>query len=194
MAQLREHFLGMGEAMQRSSIILALLISATVSAVAPAAADDAEDCNVKSGDPAIEACNRAINSGRYSGRALADAYLSRGQEWYLKKDYDKAISDATTAIEKKTDYLYFAYANRGNAKRRKGLFAEAIADYTKAIELDRAFTAAYAARGISYESVGEKDKAISDFRKVLSLPQKYSDGEWAQTTAKERLQALGLGN
>jgi hypothetical protein len=40
-------------------------------AATPATADDVDTCGKASGDEAIAACTRAINSGRYSGRQLA---------------------------------------------------------------------------------------------------------------------------
>jgi tetratricopeptide (TPR) repeat protein len=40
----------------------------------------------------------------------------------------------------------WAYKNRGNAYNKKGEHGRAIADYTRAIELDPDFAAAYTAR------------------------------------------------
>jgi hypothetical protein len=44
---------------------------------------------------------------------------------------------------------------------------------------------------MSHEKMGARDKAIEDFRAALGVPQKYNNGAWAHTTARERLKALG---
>lgn len=49
---------------------------------------------------------------------------------------------------------YIAYGNRGNVRHVRGELDAAIADYTKAIDLDRDYTAAYTGRGMMYEKAG----------------------------------------
>src|SRR5215468_6224374 len=61
--------------------LAALALTSTVwLAATRAAADDFETCARASGDQAIAACTRAINSGRYSGRELADLFNNRCAE------------------------------------------------------------------------------------------------------------------
>ena len=62
-----------------------------------------------------------------------------------------------------------AYNNRGNSYRSKGEHDQAIADYSKALELNPDFVAAYINRGTSYSDKGENDQAIADFAKALEL-------------------------
>src|SRR6516164_1638781 len=57
------------------------------------AGDDARLCAKEYGYTAIEACSRAIKSGRYKGRDLARQYLYRGVERGLKQEYDLALAD-----------------------------------------------------------------------------------------------------
>ena len=45
----------------------------------------------------------------------------------------------------------------------------AIADYTKAIELDPDYASAYANRGINKENLGDLNGACKDWRKAASL-------------------------
>lgn len=68
-----------------------LLLSGTFES--RAAADDSRICAKESGDIAIDACSRAIKSGRYKGHDLARQYLYRGVERRLKQDYDLALAD-----------------------------------------------------------------------------------------------------
>ena len=74
--------------------LAALAFTSTVWLAAPAtAADDRDTCREASGDAAIAACTRAINSGRYSGRQLAVLLTNRCAEWPGKQENDKAIED-----------------------------------------------------------------------------------------------------
>ena len=170
----------------RALVSLSLLLMAGQ----PALADDREDCRVLSGDPSIEACNRVINSGRYAGRDLMNAYLNRGQEYYLKKDYDRAISDASQAIRIDAKAAILAWGNRGNARSMTGETDAAIADYTQAIKLDPKFTAAYTGRGMERQKKGDTKGALADYKAALAVPVKYSDGKWAHEKASERLKEL----
>ena len=56
--------------------------------------------------------------------------------------------------------------------RLKEEWDDAIAEYTKAIELNNNFTLAYYERGQLYKRLGKKSEAIADFEKVISLSDK----------------------
>ena len=62
-----------------------------------------------------------------------------------------------------------AYNNRGIAYSEQGEFEKAIADLTKAIELDPTDAPAYKNRGDAYWQEGELDKATADYNKVIEL-------------------------
>jgi hypothetical protein len=79
--------------------LAALAFTSTVwLAATHAAADDGDTCVKESGDQAIAACTRAINSGRYSGRQLAAIFTNRCIEWNVKQESDKGIEDCSQAI------------------------------------------------------------------------------------------------
>ncbi len=61
------------------------------------------------------------------------------------------------------------YYNRGVAYGDKGLYDQAIADYTQAIALKPDYAAAYDNRGWSYEKKGARDQAVADYRAALRL-------------------------
>ena len=63
----------------------------------------------------------------------------------------------------------FAYINRGSAYAKKGDFEAAIADHTKAIELDPNLHIAYSNRGVAYAEKGDLDNAIADYSKAIAL-------------------------
>ena len=58
---------------------------------------------------------------------------------------------------------------RGNSAYRKGNLDQAIADYTKAIELDPQYAKAYYNRGNAYSAKGNLDQAIADYTQVIGL-------------------------
>jgi tetratricopeptide (TPR) repeat protein len=60
-----------------------------------------------------------------------------------------------------------AYNTRGAAYARTGKFAEAIADFTKAIQLDPNNTAAYTNRALAYRQTKHGDLALADFNHAL---------------------------
>lgn len=98
----------------------------------------------------------------------ADAYINRGNTYYDKGEYDRAIENCDKAIElnpKDPD----AYNNRGITYDNKGEYDHAIEDYDKAIELDPKDPEAYINRGNAYYNKGEYDCAIEDCDKAIEL-------------------------
>jgi tetratricopeptide (TPR) repeat protein len=119
-------------------------------AATPAAADDVDTCGKASGDEAIAACTRAINSGRYSGRQLAALFNNRCSEWNGKQERQGAIADCSQAIRLKPDHAD-AFYNRGNTYNAKGPYDRAIEDYNQAIRLNPNDACAFFNRGVSWE-------------------------------------------
>ena len=142
---------------------LALLVVA-----GPATADDAMLCSTETGDAAVAACTRAINSG--AGRPSIN-YNSRGEAYRSKGDMDRAIADYTEALRLNPKYA-LAYSNRGLAYRDKGDTDRAIANLTEAIRLDPKSAIAYNNRGSAYWRKGENDRAIADYTEALRLDPK----------------------
>lgn len=62
-----------------------------------------------------------------------------------------------------------AYPNRGNVKLSRGDLDGAIADNTRAIELDPKYARAYVLRGNAYGTKGDKPKAIVDYTRAIEL-------------------------
>ncbi len=93
-------------------------------------------------------------------------------------NYDKAIELFTKAIASgklSPGYLGIVYNNRGNAWDGKGDYDRAIADYTKAIEIDPKYANAYYSRGIAWGKKGNSDRAIADYTKAIEIDPKYAD-------------------
>ena len=100
-----------------------------------------------------------------------------GNTAYQEGNYDEAIKLCTKAIasgELSREDLSKVYNNRGEAWDGKDDSDKAIADYTKAIELDPKFADAYLNRGLALANKGAFDKAIVDFTKVIEIKPNYS--------------------
>ncbi len=98
----------------------------------------------------------------------ADAYNNRGFAYYLKQEYDRAITDYNKAIELDPKYA-MAYNNRGIAYFLKKEPDKSIADYSKAIEINPKYADAYNNRGVAYYLKKEYDKAWEDVYKAQGL-------------------------
>ena len=166
-------------------------LAAALLLTTPAAADDASTCHNASGSTALNACNRAIGSNRYSGNDLAKLYTSRGVELKMANRLMEAIADYDQAIAlNPTDH--FAFNNRANARRDNKDIAGAIDDYTEALRLDPGYTAAYVNRARVYVRMNRIDLARADFEQAVNRKPKYNNGPGSQRAAKEELAALRL--
>ena len=156
--------------------LAALVFTSTVWLAAPAAkADDRDTCMKESGDEAIAACSRAINSGRYSGRQLAVLLTNRCAEWPEKQENDKAIADCSQALQLDLSNAA-AFSNRGHAYYAKRQYDRAIEDLNQAIRLDPNDAIAFYNRGISWELKRDLQRALADFKKFSEMAPSDPDG------------------
>jgi tetratricopeptide (TPR) repeat protein len=160
-----------------------LLLAGTIEG--RAAADDSKICAKESGEIAIEACSRAIKSGRYKGRDLARQYLYRGVERRAKEEYDLALADFGEAA--KIDKKYAdAFYNRCIIYNLKEDYDHALADCSQAVKLgpspnataatsgerlgnDRTSSDYYAERGFAYLKKNDYDRAIVELDIAIRL-------------------------
>ena len=101
-----------------------------------------------------------------------EAFINRGDAYYNRGLYDKAISDFTRAIEIDPKYV-LTYLNRGLSYNKKGLYDKAISDYSMAIEISPKYALAYHNRGVANYNKRLYDKAISDFTRAIEIDPKY---------------------
>jgi hypothetical protein len=95
-------------------------------------------------------------------------HTDRGDAYYAKGDYDRAIADYTQAVALDPNY-FAAYFQRARSYERAGDFDRAIADYAEAIRLSPLDVSPVINRGIIYKRKGEYDLAIADYNKVGKL-------------------------
>jgi tetratricopeptide (TPR) repeat protein len=67
---------------------------------------------------------------------------------------------------------------RGIALAKEGRYDQAIAEYTKAIELDPKYALAYCFRGDAYGKTGKSNLAIADYTKAIELDPEGAEANW----------------
>jgi len=154
--------------MRRIWLGILLLCSALPLLAQSGVKEDYDTCAKQSGDVAIAACNRAIQSGQLVAEDLAATYSNRGTEWLGKGEYDRALADYNEAIRLRPDYAEI-FNNRGNVWRKKGEYDRAIADYNEAIRLRPDYAKAFNNRGNAWQDKGEYDLAITDYNQAIRL-------------------------
>lgn len=98
-----------------------------------------------------------------------DFYFERGVTYHqLRSEYDKAIQDFKTCIEKNASFCN-CYTCLGMAYRDKGDFTTALPYHNKAIELCPTRADFYWERGVTYQRVGNTSQADDDFKKAREL-------------------------
>jgi tetratricopeptide (TPR) repeat protein len=101
----------------------------------------------------------------------AIAAFRRAGAYYAAKNYGRAISDYTRAIEH-TPRSPEGYYNRGITHEKAGKFEKALEDYTGAVEVDPQYVKAYCNRASLLWSRGETERAVEDMKKAARLGMK----------------------
>jgi tetratricopeptide (TPR) repeat protein len=104
---------------------------------------------------AIDNCSKAI----FLDPKNAVAYLNRGNAYYEKCDLEEVFTSVFLSEHQKT-----AYHN----------LSAAIYDYTRAIDLDPKYAAAYCNRGNAYRKIRKRDEALSDYTRAIELDPQYA--------------------
>jgi len=100
----------------------------------------------------------------------------KGTELINKKDYAHALDYLNRAINQDSSDSASIY-NRGQAYRKLGRNKEAIADYTRYLELapdDVENYLVYQNRGVTFMALSDWENAITDFNKALELKSDHS--------------------
>jgi clan AA aspartic protease (TIGR02281 family) len=143
-------------------------------------AGDREDCadGTENSYQKIAGCSRVIADSTANAAKHAQAYRSRGNAYYDKSDYDRAIADFSEAMKLDPDIALpsfaLAYNRRGLAYVEKKDYDLAIADYGEAIKLDASSAEVYKNRGSAYNIKRDYDLAIADFDQALTLDPSYA--------------------
>jgi tetratricopeptide (TPR) repeat protein len=109
---------------------------------------------------AVEHCWEVAKANEYRA-AIAEIDESIGSA------DSSAASEPITAID---------FLNRGDARARHEEYGKAVADYTKAIELNPGSAQALLHRGYSLERQGQNNNALADFQAALRLDPRETAG------------------
>ena len=96
--------------------------------------------------------------------------------WTLE-DYEKAISDFTSAIDLDPDDAYY-YFYRGDAYSNNGQYNKALGSYLKAEEFDKDKSLAkteglYNNMAVNFSDLGQSDKALEYYTKEIEINPNY---------------------
>ena len=148
--------------------------------------DDIKKCYKSTApDMAINYCSQAIESGQLSGKGLAFAFYRRGNAYYEKRDYDRAILDYDQAIQMNPSYAS-AFSNRGAAYAGKKDYDQAIQNYDEAIRLNPGHADAFSNRGVAYARKGDYDRAIQNYDEAIRLKPDHANALYDRGNAYRR--------
>jgi tetratricopeptide (TPR) repeat protein len=138
----------------------------------------------------LEAPEQAVALLRRAQRQYpGDLWINDALGWYCwgalrPPQHDESARFYTAARAGRPDSPYLTYSI-ARALRERGSHAEAIAEYSRAIELNPDYLWAWCARGRAYGELGQWDKALADQSKAIALDPKYA------TAWNERAHAYG---
>jgi len=95
-------------------------------------------------------------------------YLGRGISYFNLLEYDRALSDLSSAIEM-NDTLAGAYHSRALVNYEMHDYAEAVEDFLKALNYSKGNSVLFFNLGMSYYRLNEKSKACPYFHKACTL-------------------------
>src|SRR5437763_8310728 len=142
--------------------------------------EKAHEIEPKSVGALINLGNMSVEMKDFAG---ARKYYEEALKLEPNGQYAREAKEALRKLKKKPDDRQAsqpnlkeanAYSNRGIAKQAQGDLSGAIADYTRAIELDPKYTKAYTNRGIAKEDKGDMDGAMADYTRAIELNQKHT--------------------
>jgi tetratricopeptide (TPR) repeat protein len=150
--------------------LIALIGLADLAACGRSAAQNSDSCVLFDGSPKdrIAACTKLIESGQFTGRQLAQAFVTRGAAYDDNKQYELAIREYTKAIELQPDFA-LAFNGRGSAYDENGQLDLALANYKEAIRLDPSFSYSWANRASVEMRRRDFVAALSDYDTALKL-------------------------
>lgn len=129
---------------------------------------DFQACEKSSGEQALAACTRAIDSGKLSGTDLAALYTNRGVHRRNGGDLDGALSDYDEALKLDENFAT-ALNNRSDVDAKKGDYDKAIEDAERAIRIYPNYRNALINRGVALAKMGKLNDAIVSFNQAIGI-------------------------
>jgi tetratricopeptide (TPR) repeat protein len=98
----------------------------------------------------------------------ANSYLERGNTWFKKGEFERAIADYSLAIAFDAGFAG-SYCNRGVARALKGSAERARSDIDQAIKLDANEAQTWVTRGMIRVQERDYSRALADFDQAIKL-------------------------
>ena len=148
--------------------VLGLGLIVAEAAADPQLGDDQTACRERQADQTQRetACEKLLNAGGLAGKDLAMALTVRGNGYFRKRDYKKAVADFGAAYEADPDNLA-ALNSRGWTYERIGQDDSALADYNFVLQKRFNYGGAYHNRGTLYLRRGALQSALDDFSSAV---------------------------
>ena len=150
-------------------------LAITLAIAGPDLADDMDACRDKQTEAKarLDACDKVIAGEQVTGKDLGLANAVKGQAFFIKRNYDKAISAFDAAHTADPDALVYII-DRGLAYEAKGDDEHAMADYNLVLQIRPNGAVALNNRGTLYLRKGMLKNAFDDFNAaVKSSPKMY---------------------
>ena len=148
--------------------IASLVLVASEATADPLLNDDLTTCRDRQADQVQRqvACERLLDSGGLTGRDLAVALGVRGNGYFHKRDYKRALADFSAAFDAEPDNPILLNM-RGLTYEHMGKDDQALADYNLALQKRSNFGSVYNNRGTIYLRKGALQSALDDFNAAL---------------------------
>ncbi len=105
---------------------------------------------------------------------LSEVWVEYGKAYYLKKDFDRAISSYKTAIENNSrNYEAFNYL--GYSYFRNHEFKQAVDSLVNSIAINPSYIEGHYNLALAYWANGEQTNAIDQIKTILKLDPTYKD-------------------
>ena len=88
--------------------------------------------------------------------------FDRGRHELINGDFDSSIESLSQAIASEPNHK-LALITRGSAFLKTERYADAVSDFSRAIEIDPEYARAYHLKGVAREYIGDNDGALDDF-------------------------------
>jgi tetratricopeptide (TPR) repeat protein len=120
-----------------------------------------------SSDGQIGGCTSVIQSGRESPQNLVEAFSNRGNAFFGKGDYRRAVQDYSQVINLDPNNAT-AFDNRCWTRAALGLLDEALQDCEHSLRLRPNSQSTLSTRGFVHLKSGALDAAIADYNAALA--------------------------
>ena len=121
------------------------------------------------GELALKEIDRALRATNQDD--IAECLGIRGRAKAICGDYDGALVDANSAVERDPKNLY-NFLNRADVHHMRGELDLALEDINRALAIDEKNSIAYKLQGDIFDEQGNSESATESYRKVYALTKK----------------------